>query len=102
MASHAPTVFCTKKSFNTKKEALAAKEKINNSPFKGQKSDIQGVYKCDICREWHLTSLSKRHAKAIKTRKDFRETSGEVTKEGIEKRMEFLKNVYKIRHKFNK
>jgi hypothetical protein len=102
MASHVKVKLCTKKAFNTKRGALAAKDKINNSPFKGQKADIQGVYKCDICKEWHLTSLSKKHAKAIQVRKDFRETSGEVSKEGIEKRMEFLKNVYKIRHKFNK
>ncbi len=90
---------CAKKPFRTKRLALEAKEKINNAPRKGQKAEIKNVYKCSECGEWHLTSLTKDHAKLIQDKKEFRETSGNIDSESIQKRINFLEKVYKRRHK---
>ena len=100
MAGQATNNICQKKGFKTKKIAQEALEEILKYPTKVQKRELKHVYKCDQCGFWHLTSMSKKQFQIIDRNKKDREALSNVPKDIIEKRIEYLKQSYKIKNKF--
>jgi hypothetical protein len=92
--------FCNKVQYKTKRAALDKIKEINDFPTKGQTKEIRIAYKCKNCNKWHLSSMTKAQAKAIYQKKKDRESLKNISKELIEKRIEYLKKVPKIRHGF--
>jgi peptide subunit release factor 1 (eRF1) len=98
MASQNNNSYCKKVPYKSKKIALEKIKEIHNYPIKGQSKEIRITYKCEECSMWHLSSMTKAQAKAINKKKEDRENLTNISKDLIEKRMEYLKKVPKIRH----
>lgn len=98
-----PTNFqeCNKFGFKSERKATEAMEKINENPRKGQKTLLKNVYKCEVCKSWHLSSMLATTAVSISKSKIAREAIKKPSTNTVEKRIEFLKNAYKKKNKFN-
>jgi len=92
---------CNKKGFKTQRKAEEAKDKINNDPSRGQVKDIQGTYKCQNCKMWHLTSMDQNLSKAIENAKKVRDNVVNPSENFIKSRIEYLSTAYRNNTKFN-
>ena len=58
---------CSKKTFETKAEAVARANEIKQEANKGEKIPVRS-YRCPECGKFHLTSITKAEKKAIQKR----------------------------------
>lgn len=93
---------CRKKPYGSRKEAEASLVKIMTEPAKHHNYEPRFVYKCETCKQWHLTSMDQVQYYAVKTQKEKRESKINPSQEDVLKRIEFLKEVPKYRNKFKK